>query len=144
MIEAWKQVWREGIAPVLPAEGLIALRNALESDDRRLMQGCTTQPPPLSVIRTWKCEGGCAISYAGWLGESLVRVHEVASFFDRVTGEAAARLERLAGDRGEQPFLSVGMFLNWFDDTPRNEVRRELLPEVVLALESRRLPQRAA
>jgi hypothetical protein len=28
-------------------------------------------------------------------------------------------------------------FLNWFDDTPREQMRRELLPEVVLALVAR-------
>ena len=41
-IESWRMVWREGFAPVLSTAGLLALREALLSDDARLSQGSTT------------------------------------------------------------------------------------------------------
>ena len=50
---AWQLVWRHGIAPQLTTTGLLALRQALESDDGRLIQGATTEPPPLQTVLDW-------------------------------------------------------------------------------------------
>ena len=66
----------------------------------------------------------------GWQGENLESVGEVEEFFARACFEADQRLGEPAACR---------WFLNWFDDTPRDQMRRELLAEVELAL-AERLP----
>ncbi len=128
-MESWRKVWREGIAPLLSNEGLEALRQGLANDDARLMQGATTSPPPLQCVQDWPVEGACALGYCGWLGEGLETIGEVEEFFARMCFEIDQRLGQPAGCR---------WFLNWFDDTPREEMRRLLLAEVARSLAERR------
>jgi hypothetical protein len=127
-MESWRLVWREGFVPVLPTTGLLALRDALQSDDPRLTQGSTTTPPPLLCVQDWLVEAACALGFCGWQGDGLGTVGEVEEFFARVCFEADQRLGEPAACR---------WFLNWFDDTPRDEMRRELLDEVDEALAAR-------
>lgn len=127
-MESWRKVWREGFVPVLPTTGLIALRDALRGDDNRLTQGSTTTPPPLMCVQDWPCEGACALGFCGWHGDHLETVGQVEEFFAKACYEADARLGEPAACR---------WFLNWFDDTPRDEMRRDLLAEVELALSDR-------
>ncbi|MBX9582421.1 MAG: hypothetical protein K2X87_19125, partial [Gemmataceae bacterium] len=70
------------------------------------------------------------LGFCGWQGEGLESVGEVEEFFARACFEADQRLGEPAACR---------WFLNWFDDTPRDQMRRELLPEVDRAL-AERLP----
>ncbi len=127
-MESWRKVWREGFAPVLSIAGLKALREALLRDDSRLIQGSTTTPPPLMCVRDWPVEAACAVGFCGWQGDHLEAVGEVEEFFARMCFEADQRLGEPAACR---------WFLNWFDDTPRDDVRRELLAEVEYALAAR-------
>lgn len=127
-MESWRIVWRDGFVPVLSTAGLQALCNALRGDDDRLTQGSTTTPPPLMCVQDWPVEGACALGICGWLGDGLVTVGEVEEHFARCCFEADTRLGEPAACR---------WFLNWFDDTPRSEMRRELLAEVELALATR-------
>lgn len=127
-MESWRLVWREGFGKVLPTKGLIALREALITDDPKLTQGSTTTPPPLMCVQDWPVEAACALGYCGWKGEEVDKVGEVEEFFakycylaDQLLGEPAA----------------CRWFLSWFDDCPRAEVFRELLAEVNLTLEER-------
>jgi hypothetical protein len=129
-MESWRKVWREGLAPLLSTQSVGVLRKALASDDSRLMQGATTTPPPLSCVQDWPVEAACVIGYCGWQGEGLQTVGEVEEFFARVCFEVDQRLGEPAGCR---------WFLNWFDDTPREEAVRLLLAEV-----NRTLAQRQA
>ena len=130
-MESWRLVWREGFAPVILTNGLQALRDALECDDLRLTQGSTTTPPPLMCVQDWPVEAACALGFCGWQGEEFETVGEVEEFFAKLCFEADQRLGEAAACR---------WFLNWFDDTPRNEMRQELLAEVQLALTSRQTP----
>ena len=127
-MESWRTVWREGFAPVLSRRGLEALREALLVDDQRLSQGSTTTPPPLMCVQDWPVEAACALGYCGWQGEKLQTVGEVEEYFARCCFEADQRLGEAAACR---------WFLNWFDDTPREEMRQELLGEVERAIEER-------
>lgn len=120
-MESWRTVWRNGFAPIMPTRGLEALRDALAADDPRLTQGCTTTPPPLMSITDWPCEGACVLGFCGWQGEGLSTVGEVEEFFAKACYDADQRLGEPAECR---------WFLNWFDDTPRGEMRRDLLVEV--------------
>lgn len=124
----WQQVWREGIAPQFDREQLLALADALRTDDARLLQGATTEPPPLLCVQDWPCKGGCPIAYAGVQalgGFGAVTVGAVEEFFAVACHDCGVRMGVPAAER---------FFLNAWDDTPRDEMRRELLAEVELAL----------
>jgi hypothetical protein len=127
-MESWKQVWRDGIAPILPTAGLEALATALETDDPRLVQGATTTPPPLLCVQDWPVEACCALGFCGWQGDGLSTVGQVEEFFAKCCFEIDERQDEHAACR---------WFLNWFDDTPRDRMRAELLPEVRRELERR-------
>lgn len=128
-MESWRKVWREGLAPQLSTPGLEALCLALVSDDPRLCQGATTTPPPLMCVQDWPVEAACVLGYCGWQGEGLETVAEVEEYFARACFEADQRLGEPAACR---------WFLNWFDDTSRDEVRQLLLTEVYRELARRR------
>lgn len=127
-MEKWRKVWRVGVAPLLSPASLEALREALVNDDPRLIQGATTKPPPLHCVQDWPVEACCAISYCGWQGDHLTTVGEVEEFFARMCFEIDKRLGEPAGCR---------YFLNWFDETPREEVLKQLLSEVNLTIKER-------
>lgn len=120
-MEAWRRVFREGVAPLLSTAGLEALCKALVEDDARLVQGATTSPPPLQCVQDWPVEAACATAYPGWQGDGLQLVGEVEESFARVCFEA----DQALGEPG-----GIRWFLNWFDSTPRDEMRMALLPEV--------------
>jgi hypothetical protein len=129
-MESWQKVWREGLAPQLSTAGLEALQAALLNDDVRLLQGATTSPPPLQCVQAWPVEGACALSWCGWQGDGLESVAEVEEYFAQRCFEADHLLGEPAACR---------WFLNWFDETPRDQMRRLLLAEV-----HRTLAQRSA
>src|SRR5438132_4779390 len=127
-MESWRKVWREGIAPQLSTGGLQALARALLDNDERLMQGSTTAPPPLQCMQECAVEGACGVGYCGWQGEGLDTVGQVEEFFARICYET---------DRHFGEPTACRCFLNWFDDTPREEMRRLLLAEAQLTLAQR-------
>lgn len=128
-MESWRKVWRDGVAPLLSNSALESLQRALTNDDARLMQGVTTTPPPLQCVQDWPVEAACALGFCGWQGEGLETVAEVEEFFARTCFEVDERLGEPAACR---------WFLNWFDETPRDEMREKLSAEVVRALAQRR------
>ena len=127
-MESWRKVWREGLEPLLSPSSLEALRRGLANDDPRLLQGATTTPPPLQCVQDWPVEAACALGYCGWEGDGLETVAEVEEYFARMCFEVDQRLGEPAGCR---------WFLNWYDETPRDEMRRLLLAEVNRALARR-------
>lgn len=130
-MESWRTVWRDGFVPVLSTAGLEALAKALRDDDPRLTQGSTTTPPPLMCVQDWPVEAACALGFCGWQGDGLETVGQVEQHFADCCFKAD---ERLGGPS------ACRWFLNWFDDTPRAEMRRDLLAEVELALAGRLPP----
>jgi hypothetical protein len=130
-MEAWRKVWREGLAPLLSTRGLEVLKRGLLRDDGRLTQGATTTPPPLQSMLDWPVEGACVIGYCAWLGDGLETVGEVEETFARICFEA----DQLLGEPA-----AVRYFLNWYDDVPRTEMRKQLLMEVKRVLDARYVP----
>jgi hypothetical protein len=128
-MESWQKVWREGVSPLLSDHALEALSKALTDDDARLLQGATTTPPPLQCVQDWPVEAACALGFCGWQGEGLETVAEVEEYFARMCFEIDQRLGEPAACR---------WFLNWFDETPRDEMRRLLAAEVYRSLQQRR------
>ena len=121
----WRRVWRIGFLPWLPREGLAALQSALAADDPRLLQGATCFPAPVVARRERAIQCACALAWCGWHGEGLRTVGQVEAFVERLCLAADAALDEPAACR---------FFLNWYDDTPRAEMRRALLAEVTRAL----------
>jgi hypothetical protein len=128
-MDSWRKVWREGLAPLISTHALESLRVALANDDARLLQGATTTPPPLQCVQDWPVEAACALGYCGWQGEGLQTVAEVEEYFARLCFEVDQRLGEPAACR---------WFLNWFDETPREEMRQQMLAEVQRTLARRR------
>lgn len=124
-MESWRLIFREAIAPKLAEyapDSLAEVLAAIESDDPRMTQGSTTTPPPLMCVQDWPVEAGCVICFAGWQGGGgCTTVGEAEEFFAKVVFEADEIMGEPAGSR---------WFLNWFDDTPRPEMRRELAAEL--------------
>ncbi len=123
-IPRWKRVWNVAKG-LLPTEGLAALREALEKDDTTLLQGATTSPPPLKSCEDWPLDGACALTYCFWKGGKAETVGEGEEAFARVCYDIDQLLGEPSGCR---------YFLNWFDETPREEMRKALLEEVVKEL----------
>jgi hypothetical protein len=105
---------------LLSVAHLTALRDALATDNPRLIQGAVVRP--LYILRCLGDApyGACAIGYCGWIGDNLPTVNDVADFFFNLTRKCDAR-----------------PFYDWFDKTPRDVMRASLLPEVERALASR-------
>lgn len=127
-MEIWRKTWREGFAPLIPTAGLRALRDALGTNDPRLLQGATTSPPSMLCVHDWPVESVCAVGLCAWLGEGLETVGQVEEHFAQTCFEVDRRLGEPAACR---------YFLNWFDDTPRDQMRRDLLDEVERTLADR-------
>jgi hypothetical protein len=124
-MESWRIVWRDGFVPGFTKKQLEALAEALRADDPRLIQGETVYPVLLPDTSNEIPLSACALGFCGWHGDGLRTVGDIKEFFARCCFEADNRLGEVAACR---------WFLNWFDDTPREVMRRELLAEVVLAL----------
>jgi hypothetical protein len=121
MMEPWRRVFREGIAPQLPLPALEALRTGLLKFDPRLRPGGTVQgPAPISYA--------CAIGYSGWKGLHLKSAADVVSFFT----EICDRANRILGDPG-----ACSAFITWFDNNRREFVFPLLLSEVNRAIAQR-------
>src|SRR5688572_5781617 len=115
-MELWRKVWREMAAHISLA-GLKALEAALITDDVRLIQGNTCWPPPLLHCDV-EVGAACAVSFCGWQGDGLQTVAEVEEYFGDTTQAVDAEFNEPAMSR---------YFLNWYDDTPRDVMRREML-----------------
>lgn len=127
-MESWRKTWRDGLVPVLSSSCLLALRDALESDDPRLIQGHTVQPAFRSDGPEAPVEAADPLALMGWLGEGMGTVGEVEEFWSSMCFEIDRRIGEPAGCR---------WLLNWIDETPRDVMRRELLAEVNLVLAAR-------
>lgn len=124
-IEKWRKVWRQSISKRLGTRALLVLEAALKIDDPRLIQGAISSPAPLDSLRDCQVKGTCLIGFCGWQAEGRETVGEVESYFHAICDACEADSQEPAICR---------YFLNWFDDCPRDEMRREMLAEVRLAL----------
>jgi hypothetical protein len=126
----WQWAWREGVAPQLSTAGLEALQKALESDDPALIQGQNLLPPPLQGRESDQVIAACAIGFAAWKGDcpACAPLGEIGCRFAKVCYEADQRLREPG---------AVHYFLIQYDSWTREEMRRNLLLEVGVALAGR-------
>lgn len=127
-MEKWRRVWREGFVPQLSSHSLEVLRDALMNDDPRLVQGITCYPPLLQAMKERAIEAACVLGWCAWQGEGVQRVDAIEEYFQKLCDTADAQFPEPAACR---------FFLNWYDDTPRDEMRPLLLEEVLWALQQR-------
>jgi len=120
-MESWRKVWRDGLVPQISTRSLLAIKRGLFEDDARLTQGATSVPPPLESVLDWPIEGACVLGYGAWQGDGLETVGEVESLF----AEACFEADRRVGEPAAMRY-----FLSWYDDVPREEMRRQMLSEV--------------
>jgi hypothetical protein len=120
-IEPWRRVWREGIAPLLSEKSLEALKQALTNDDPRLIQKATMTPPYWKTRQNAPVEAAGALAYCGWQGEGLETIGAVESFFLQLCIDIGLRMD--------EPMVSK-CFIDWYDETPRQQMRTQLLSEV--------------
>ena len=128
-MESWRKVWRNGFAPQLSIPALIALEAGLKGDDPRIIQGATSCPPALLCVKDWTIEGADLLGFALWFGKGLETVGELETEWAELCFNADQLIQETAGCR---------WFLNWFDDTPRDVMRREMLAEVALAIDAKK------
>lgn len=150
-VYSWQRVWRFGFAPLMSDATLTALLEALDTDDQRLTQGSTTTPPPLMCVQDWPTEAACALGFCGAVqeggfctdhdgkkikgkdkpGEGAASVGVVEEFF----ATACFKADQFLGEPA-----ACRHFLNWFDSTARDTVRRELAAEIRGNLAERGVP----
>ena len=116
-MEKWRKVWRKGFKPLLNESALKALKKALEENDPKLIQGMIVVP--FYSLNKIKCV--CPIAYCGWIGDNLSTVEEVNEFFSRMCFECGERMGEPSACR---------YFLNFWDENPKEEVRKLLLEEL--------------
>lgn len=130
----WKVAWRYGIAPdeQISIFSLIQLREALEGNDCRLVQGEITVPDRVEratytgYTRDPVCVGACPVAYMLWVGMGLSRCREVEHHFRKLTKRVNTRLYQLE----IKPVPYFGHFANWWDNLNLDTARRYLLLEV--------------
>jgi len=130
MSELARKVFHNGFVPQFSTKGLIALRDALVKRDPFLMAGVSVDPPPLQMFENEPVVGCCPIAFAASDGEAAQRtVGEVETAF--------ALTYWRAGEALNEPTIGRH-FANYWDDTPIEQARRELLVEVEVALAGRK------
>lgn len=130
VMEPWRQCWRLGFAPHLPTKGLEALAKALREDDPALIQGESVRPNVPFDGTPKRATGACAVAYCAW--SRTTRRGDMILELEQKFADICARV-----DNSFEYLPSTRRFLNWYDRTPRDEMRAELLPEVEMELESR-------
>lgn len=114
---SWMIVFRYGILPSLSTNALRFLQHCLATNDKRLIQKETTQPQKPDE----PCSHACLLALPVWLKHPAPTVAEAEDYFHWLCCETDNKIGEPASTR---------YFLNWFDDTPREEMRAKLLPIV--------------
>lgn len=126
----WRTAWHDHLAPLLPTRGLEALKAALETGDKTLIQGRTTYPHPFEDLPPdTPIDGACALGFCVWKGHDLATVQAV---FAGVQAVLLRSYETTAKTN-----ISVHSFFTFVDHAPWKQVVELLLPEVTKTLAAR-------
>ena len=120
-VVTWQWVWEHGVAPQLDVYELAVLRDGLAADDRRILQGHTCDPMPLSAVMDWPCRAADPLGYPTLVLRSGATVREVEERFYQLCTTACDRLGDPAGIRP---------LLNAVDSWSRPEMLANLLAAV--------------
>ena len=132
-MEPWRLIFRRGFAPLLSNSALNALQDGLKQDDPALVQGCVVVRRPVPGCWDLAAVVLGLLAYVGREGEGLFSVFEVSEFHERLKEAAAQKLGQMD---------AATLFLNWFDKTPRDLMRKNLLQETHLELRKRKIASR--
>lgn len=132
-MESARLVFLDGFAKVIPPAAIRALLVACETDDPRLCQGSTTVPPPLMCVQDWPVESGCGLAFCavglcgGFCPSDLrhdpeaVKRHATVGQVEEKFAEWCFEADKILGEPG-----ACRWFLNYFDDTPRDDCLRNV------------------
>lgn len=118
--KAWQEVFRVAASSCLTRDELLFIRDAIGRDDKRLIQGSTAKPPAIPCVYDWPAECGCLFGLLAFRDGKQPTVAQVENEFARIVNAIDARF----------PMRAAYYFLNWFDETPRDTMRAELLAEI--------------
>lgn len=125
--------FKAGFAPHLSSDRLRDLAAALDRDDPRITQGSTTTPPPLMCVQGWPVECGCPLAFVGALENggfcpvesrgdaAAAKRYATVGQCEEYFATSCFRADKTMGEP-----VACRWFLNWWDDTPRDEARRDL------------------
>lgn len=133
-MEPWRYVLREGYLPLLTDPELEALRKAVQGNDPRLIQGKTVAASAWSWLFGSEVGGACLLTYPGWQCDGLWLTSQVENRFQEISVRINCALGLFdagpLGHPGKHVWASSALVAYWYDATPREEVFRELLPEI--------------
>ncbi len=129
-METWRFIFRKGFAPLLSFSALEALKSGIQQDDPALLQGCVVFPKLIPGFWDVPAVATGLLAYIGKEGEGLFSVAEVTEFHNRLKEAAAQKLGAVNIAQG---------FIEWFDKTPRQLMRKELLKEVRREIKARKV-----
>lgn len=124
-----QKVWGN-ISKQFSTEALKKLQVALKTNDKRLIQGATCEPPPIFECMDFPVASTCLVAFCCVMdkgGFGKVTVGEVDEAFTIAIEKSNSEL----GPR-EHSYL-----LNWWDGTKREDAFSQLLKEVNITLEQR-------
>lgn len=124
-LAAWQRCWRGGLADLLPTKGLVALREALIVDSRRLVQEVTAIDGDGEGYDPYVVAACCPLAYCGWKTGEVISIEDAIAYVDVLRQRQKRRSKDGSGVRD---------FIQWVDSTPRKQMRRELLAEVTRTL----------
>lgn len=124
-MEPWRLAWRD-IAQRLPTHGLYRLWQACETDDTHLVQGTTAISDVTEL--NGACVGGCAIGYA--IAMDPLECGREPLAIDTVKDQFGDIIDAIGN-------VTSNDFVDWFDNSKRGEVLKELLAECELELTRR-------
>ena len=119
-MESWKKSFAH-IADVCGVPALQVLRTAVSENYCSLIQGTTVAYEPATNPGDRTVCGACAVGYMYWKADDM-------DFADDVEEAVAATFSEVAKKAGWD--RAPDLFTNWYDETPRDEMRRELLPVI--------------
>ena len=127
-VDAWRSTLRKGFIPLMSTGALVGAGAGAGDGRPEVDPGGDDHAPALQAVQDWPCEAADFVGYGGWQGDGLDTVGEVEEFFARLCFECDNRLGEPAGCKH---------WLNYWDETPRNEAFENALWEVRYALETR-------
>lgn len=117
------QTWKDGFAVDLCCDQLVILRDALARGELRLLQGQSTEPQPLRGNLDRSILAADAVVYPHW--RYTFGVVETVGAASEVFAACCFNADQYLGEPA-----ACRAFLNFWDDTPREEAFAALLAAV--------------
>ncbi len=136
VMDDWKRAFREGFLAVATRQSLERVRGLLLDDSPSLVQKVTAVNAAGvagSSAGEDACAGACLVAQLSWRERTVYRAYFDFSLDSDAIDLALRRKKVVSGGDPERTLTSRDL-TRWYDRTPRDEMRRELIAEIDLAL----------